>query len=98
MPTTMASHVGVAADLCTRFPAVRSFTGALAARPCAACPRVQPAARAVGEYDGGLMVDQHVVPGSACVTPAGHGRLTYRNFCPPGSRWPFTRLWLADDR
>jgi formylglycine-generating enzyme required for sulfatase activity len=35
---------------------------------------------------------------TACVTPAGHSRLTDRNLYPPGARWPFAGLRPAADR
>ena len=43
------------------------------------------------------MVNQQVLRGGACITPAGHSRLTYRNFFYAHSRWPFTGLRLATD-
>ena len=60
-------------------------------------PRFEPLKGLVGEYNGKFMVGQHVLRGSAAITPPGHPRSTYRNFFPPGARWPFTGVRLARD-
>ncbi|MES2387775.1 MAG: ergothioneine biosynthesis protein EgtB [Bacteroidota bacterium] len=58
-------------------------------------PFYRKPAGAVGEYNGKFMINQMVMRGASCATPAGHSRPEYRNFFPPGTRRQYTGIRLA---
>ncbi|MEY3930820.1 MAG: hypothetical protein RLZZ516_2530 [Cyanobacteriota bacterium] len=93
LPSEAEWEVAAASDL----PEANGCLWQWTASPYRPYPGFRAAAGAVGEYNGKFMTSQFVLRGSCFLTPAGHARLTYRNFYPPASRWMASGLRLARD-
>jgi ergothioneine biosynthesis protein EgtB len=58
-------------------------------------PGYQPFPGVLAEYNGKFMDNQRVLRGGSFATPAGHYRLSYRNFWSAETRFQFTGIRLA---
>jgi ergothioneine biosynthesis protein EgtB len=97
LPTEFEWEAAMTSTSASRFRQVDDVAWQWTASAYLAYPRFHPPAGAVGEYNGKFMSGQMVLRGGAAITPAGHTRLTYRNFFPPASRWMYGGVRLAED-
>ena len=80
-----------------QFAQVADEAGQWTSSSYAPYPGFRAQSGALGEYNGKFMVNQYVLRGGSAATPAGHTRLSYRNFFPVGTCWQFSGIRLAQD-
>jgi ergothioneine biosynthesis protein EgtB len=97
LPSEAEWELASASDADDPLPQAHGLVWQWTGSPYRPYPGFEPAAGAVGEYNGKFMTSQFVLRGSCYLTPPGHSRPTYRNFFPPASRWLVGGLRLARD-
>ncbi len=60
-------------------------------------PGYKPWQGQIAEYNAKFMVNQYVLRGGSCASPALHLRPSYRNYFSASSQWQFTGIRLAKD-